>query len=180
MGEELPKTRKQALEQGVTQYFTGKPCKFGHVAPRFTHNRNCKECVHRRNRKRTKNNYWTEYGDSDAYKEKKRAYAREWYEQNKDRKDNYSAKRREYVKRATVGSDEDQIKVKKIHLRARLLSLETGIPHEVDHIIPLIHPLVSGLHTSANLQILTREDNKAKGARFIPEEHEWKKPSEEG
>ena len=38
-------TRKQALEQGLKQYFTGKPCKYGHVAPKQTSNWTCMECV---------------------------------------------------------------------------------------------------------------------------------------
>jgi hypothetical protein len=38
-------TRKQALEQGLAHYFTGKPCKHGHVAERTTSHRNCLQCV---------------------------------------------------------------------------------------------------------------------------------------
>jgi len=37
-------SRKQAKEQGLKHYFTGKPCKFGHVSTRFTVSRSCVEC----------------------------------------------------------------------------------------------------------------------------------------
>lgn len=37
-------TRKEAIATKSTRYFTGKPCKHGHVAERFTSNRECKEC----------------------------------------------------------------------------------------------------------------------------------------
>jgi hypothetical protein len=37
---------------------------------------------------------------------------------------------------------------------------------EVDHIIPLKHAQVSGLHTPANLQILTRTENRRKGNKW--------------
>lgn len=39
----------------------------------------------------------------------------------------------------------------------------------VDHIVPLKHPLVSGLHVAANLQILTPIDNLRKGNRHWPD-----------
>jgi hypothetical protein len=37
-------TRQQALAQGLTHYFTGKPCKEGHIAPRFAKCCKCVEC----------------------------------------------------------------------------------------------------------------------------------------
>ena len=39
-----PITRKEAQEQGLRTYFTGKPCKHGHVAPRQTSKGVCVEC----------------------------------------------------------------------------------------------------------------------------------------
>lgn len=38
----------------------------------------------------------------------------------------------------------------------------------VDHIIPLKHPLVCGLHVQANLQLLTLSENSKKGNKFDP------------
>lgn len=49
---------------------------------------------------------------------------------------------------------------------AKLLSVTTGIPHEVDHIIPLSHPRVCGLTVPWNLQILTQRENGKKGNRW--------------
>jgi len=42
--EELPKTRAEAAALGLSHYFTGKPCKRGHVTRRFTSTRSCVEC----------------------------------------------------------------------------------------------------------------------------------------
>lgn len=38
-------TRKDALAQGLTHYFTGKPCKRGHIAARYVKTRSCIKCT---------------------------------------------------------------------------------------------------------------------------------------
>ena len=38
-------TRQEAKERGLIRYFTGKPCKHGHVAERFVANKGCMECM---------------------------------------------------------------------------------------------------------------------------------------
>lgn len=38
-------SRKDALAAGATQYLTGKPCKYGHTAKRYTQSGSCVECV---------------------------------------------------------------------------------------------------------------------------------------
>lgn len=43
----LPKTRSDAEMQGVPYYFTGQPCKHGHVAARYLCNTGCLECVNK-------------------------------------------------------------------------------------------------------------------------------------
>lgn len=43
---------------------------------------------------------------------------------------------------------------------------ETGIPYEVDHIIPLQGKNISGLHCPQNLQVIPAIENSMKGNRF--------------
>lgn len=62
----------------------------------------------------------------------------------------------------------DQAKIKEIYVEAARLTLVTGIEHQVDHIIPLRHPLVCGLHHEDNLQILTATENRSKGNKWLP------------
>ena len=38
-------TRQDALAQGLTHYFTGKPCKRGHVGARYVKTRSCIQCT---------------------------------------------------------------------------------------------------------------------------------------
>ena len=41
-------TRKEALAKGLKKYFTGKPCKHGHVAERYTATGQCKKCIRKK------------------------------------------------------------------------------------------------------------------------------------
>jgi hypothetical protein len=46
-------TRQDALTHGLSRYFTGKPCKHGHLSERWTLNGACAECI-RVNQDRTR------------------------------------------------------------------------------------------------------------------------------
>lgn len=46
---------------------------------------------------------------------------------------------------------------------------ETGIQHSVDHRVPLLHPLVCGLHCPANLHIIPLRDNIRKSNNTWPD-----------
>lgn len=52
--------------------------------------------------------------------------------------------------------------IRMLYAEAKRLSKETGIKHEVDHIIPLMGEYVSGLHVETNLRIITKAQNMAK------------------
>lgn len=74
----------------------------------------------------------------------------------------------------------DPKKIDAIYAEAARLTKETGIPHHVDHMVPIQGPiakhgpfrgmrLVYGLHCEANLQILPGSENMSKGNRYWPD-----------
>lgn len=47
----------------------------------------------------------------------------------------------------------------------------TGVPHHVDHVVPLQSPIVSGLHVHYNLEVVPAVDNLAKGNKLMETAH---------
>ena len=117
---------------------------------------NNRERVYAENRERQKN-------DKDGAKRRNDRYrATEKGKLNKD------ASRNAYRKRCKQASlnKYDHKKILEIYKKCKELSILTGKIHHVDHIIPISHELVCGIHCSWNLQIITKEANLSKTNKF--------------
>jgi flagellum-specific peptidoglycan hydrolase FlgJ len=100
-----------------------------------------------------------------ANPEKQTAYSRRHYEANKEHYAEKCAYRRTQRIAATPPWC-DRSKIAELYLEAQRLTQETGVPHEVDHIIPLSGKRVCGLHIPQKMQIITRRQNRTKHNRL--------------
>jgi hypothetical protein len=97
---------------------------------------------------------------------------REWNKRNRSYWNNLLAKRRAALLQATP-SWADLDKIEAFYIEAARLTKETGVPHHVDHIVPLQSKWVCGLHCEFNLQILPGIENIRKSNKFWPDMPEF-------
>lgn len=101
----------------------------------------------------------------EANKEKFNENAARYASENPDWKAAHCAKRRAKKKQAQpIWTNENYIKI--FYFLAKEEEQRLGTKVVVDHIIPLQHPDVCGLHCEFNLQLLTQSDNCSKGNSF--------------
>lgn len=55
-----------------------------------------------------------------------------------------------------------------IYAECARITRQTGIPHEVDHIVPLLGRDVCGLHVEGNLRVVPRHVNRRKSNKLEP------------
>jgi len=102
-------SRKEAIEKGLGRYFTGSPCKHGHICERYTKVKHCIKCDYEKNKsdagKARRERYLAANGEkvSGKYKqyweknaESLRAKKREYYAKNKEK---ITAQKRDYVEK---------------------------------------------------------------------------------
>jgi hypothetical protein len=164
----VPKTKAEARETGASHYFTGRPCPKGHLSLRYKTG-HCVECLRLNTRER--------------YREDP-SYAREWQKSNRQKateavarwraanpkKVAESRRRIRETQPKKVTHDQAVKRAKALGClpswvdRRALRAVYDACPpgFEVDHIHPLKHESLCGLHVPWNLQYLTRAENVAK------------------
>ena len=192
----LPITREEAKKTGSKYYFTGQPCKHGHVAPRKTKGA-CIEClkVEWAKGNETRADYFREYNKREDVKDRKN----EWYQENRETVINNAATRpahvlREYRNAWKVNNKTQVLADNKVRRRkhreatppwltrkqkseirqlyqiAITMTQTTGEQYVVDHIVPLRSHEVCGLHVPWNLRVITQEENLKKSNKLVAPE----------
>lgn len=106
-----------------------------------------------------KRQYWSQWRRDNATHVQQNY--RRWASANRDKVNALIAKRQAMKLRATPRwADINAIAT--FYEEAARLTRETGVRHEVDHIVPIRSRIVCGLHVEHNLQILTSIENKTK------------------
>ena len=187
-----PATRGEAKRLQTKYYFTGMPCKHGHIALRKIKGE-CVECCKLASKIRTteRKEYFSSYNKSQRGKEVKhnhymankevyfgRAYARPVEDKRQYHK-NWKLKNKEYVAADTKNrrrkhreatplwlTQAQKSEMRELYKTAIELTKTTGVQYAVDHIYPLRSALVCGLHVPWNLQIIRRDLNLLKSNKL--------------
>lgn len=99
--------------------------------------------------------------------ERRRESFRAWSRNNRDKINAKDARRNATIRSAMPPwANKDSIRA--VYTEAYRLRKETGLPYQVDHIVPLQSSIVCGLHWEGNLQIILKHENISKLNRRWP------------
>jgi hypothetical protein len=165
--------KKVAAYYGCSEILIKKKCQeFGIQKPKHLENKNkerketinCNWCgkEFETTRFRTINNKWLSKFCSPICSSDNRNLG----ETHRQAVRNFEASKRRARMKSATDSSANLDDIAKFYINARMLTEKTGIPHEVDHIVPIAK---GGKHHQDNLQILTQEQNRRKNCKLCSE-----------
>lgn len=150
---DLPKKRSDALSLNSAFYYTGVPCKRGHIEPRRTSGSQCHKC-------HAENNAHTARTPKGIIRH--REDVNRWRSTQKGMMAcRQKSSNRRAMKRNALPQWANIVKINEF-----IASCPPGF--DVDHILPLAGKNVCGLHVLENLQFLPKADNCSKHNKVDP------------
>ena len=163
---------QRAREEGRKFYVGYKPCKKCGGIIKYLSTGSCHFCARQRGLEKLRNGELKKYKSREKGLKKLQRWRKNNPEKYRDqwrrvpnalineRAGRYRCQKRNQTPDLTEQQKNDILEV---YNTARKLTLETGVPHEVDHITPISK---GGLHHPDNLQVLTKDENRSKSNKL--------------
>jgi hypothetical protein len=182
-------TREMAKRSGLVKYFTGRPCKNGHLRERYVVDGKCLACKEQAEQraeykeKRNTKAVLKYRSDPEPAKQRAREYKKNNAERERNRRRSYYKTHREFViekakayqkrkylerqiQQATP-SWADQDAIRSVYEKCDELNRTVGRGRlRVIHVVPLAGRTVCGLHIAENLRIVSESFERASSVRF--------------
>ena len=137
--------RTTALDEGRKYYISPTPCKKCGCVIKYVVSYGCHFCVKQKGYKKLMSGALKKYSTPEVANNK-----------------TYRYRTKKAGQTPNLTKDQNK-KIRQIYKECDTISKRTGIPHHVDHIVPISK---GGIHHPDNLQILTAEENIRKGNRL--------------